>query len=169
MRGANYNVILTKAEKQIEDLKKKKTLGSEIESFDVLLLPEYWQQEYKRLYVSAKKQNPEIWTSTPYDLPDDTYYKNKDFFELLGYLMNINFLVGMYPQHKEEIKKLFYVEDTIELMYDHLQWYLKTHDDLIEFSHLKKYAENTLKARHENIEVLEDGTIYYKHNKKKEN
>lgn len=161
-RAPKYENLLQQAEKRIEELKKNKTLGDEIETLDSSLLGQYWESEYKRLYVSAKRQSPEIWECNAYNLPDETYYKNKDFFELLGDLININFLVGLYPQKKETLKKLFLVEDTIELMYDYIQWYLKTHDDLLEFYKLKKYADDTLKARHENIEVQQDGTIYYK-------
>lgn len=161
-KAPKYDAILKQAEKVIEEHKKNKTLGDEIETLDSSLLGQYWESEYKRLYVSAKKQSPEIWESNAHNLPDDTYYKNKDFFELLGDLININFLVGLYPQEKETIKKLFYVEDTIELMYDYIQWYLKTHDDLLDFSKLKKYADDTLENRRKNIVVLDDGTKYYK-------
>ena len=146
--------ILKQAEKLIAEKKKNTTLGQEIESLKIELMPEDWQQEYKRLYVLAKNQSPEIWESNAYNLPDESYYKNKDFFELLDYLININFLCGCYPEHKDELRGYFDEDDKIELMYDYLQWYLKTHDDLLDFSQLKKYADDTLENRRKYIKQI---------------
>ena len=132
--------VLQAAEKLLcEETTKNQTFGLEIESVDTWILSDHWKAEYKKLYKKAKKQNPEIWECNAFNLPDEAYYNNKDFFELLYDIAQAEYLISIFPEKKEQIKKLFNNQFwKISSMYDFMYWYLKNHDSVIEFNRLER-------------------------------
>ncbi len=137
----NKRQILEQAEKWLEDKKKlSATLGSEIESAPYKCFDEKTKAEYIRLYNRAKKNNPEIWTSTAQDFPASAYYDNEDFFRLLDIITQFDSLCRQYPEHKEELKELLQSGKwgRLDNIYSHCYWYCQSHDYVQDWKQMMK-------------------------------
>ena len=137
-RIPKYNTILKQAEEVIKKATENKTIGYEIENgLAIWALDKKGLQEYKTLYRRAKKENPEIWESTVHNLPSEAFYNNKDFFDLLFILSEVQFVADCYPDKKAEIKIIFnHSFQYIEAMYYFLQRFLTENDKVLEFNKL---------------------------------
>ena len=135
--------ILDKAEKYL----KRKTvncLGTEIESVKTELIPECLRGEYKKLYAEAKKNYPEIWGSSVYNLNDDIFIQNKEFFEDLFIITENQFVCECFPMENDLKKIKAESIESIHIMYDYLQWFLSIHDYTPKLKTLLKYTHNLL-------------------------
>lgn len=137
MRAHNL-AVLEQAEKKLRAKQRNHALGLEIEELKnkVCIIPKEWQYVFNQLYNFAKRDNPEIWESNAYTLPYEAFKNNEDFFELLGDICDLDFLMDLYPENRKTLKAHFRDEFFIGRLTSYLRWYLKYNDKLPPFSKL---------------------------------
>ena len=155
--SAHAKAVLLNAEKIIKAKKSNKTIGSEIEETRLELLDEKTKAEYIELYNQAKKSNPEIWECDAYNLPDEAFYNNRDFFELLFDIGSLQTLCAFYPEHKEELKELWAAGkfEKLDMLYWHSRWFVNNHDEIEKWGALVKGVDETLEKRRGSTKILE--------------
>lgn len=117
-------------ETAMEKIGKRHTLGDELDAtFENLeLFPASYRESFINGYNRLKKDCPEIWTGS--DLPDSAYYDNRDFWEDVFCMGNLETLVSKYPEHVEELKEVFESDvSKIDSMYWACHWWKNGHGE----------------------------------------
>ena len=142
---AHIREYLAKPISDEEKLKRLKTkelklkLGTEINSFPIHVLSDSQKAAYDKCFRTAKEKNPEIWDSTPQDLPEVAFYDNRDFFEWYFLLEAVAYIQECYPDQKSRIVEVVRKYGfAIMPLYEYLKWYIAHNDFLLDFSKLCK-------------------------------